>query len=1035
MATQLQSLFGGGTSGSLLSAPKAATNTLDDLLRQNQDTRAQLAAAGVKDPTEENKPSALDRIFGPLDALGAGVRSVAYNLVSDEDVNPLGEMWKAVKGEDRVEGADILEELGSDNKWVNMLGGFAVDILLDPVTYLTMGYGSASKAGGKELLSLIGKYGDNVDDIVKAAGFVDDAGDVLRGVEAADDYRAIVQNTLKALSDEGLLSRLDDIAKGGSDAAELSQKVMTTIYKQFGDGGVKFAGMTIPGTEDLLSKLGYKSKELGRMVPGSRWFEQTFTSGGLPGEAVDVMRQGNEVANTMIRALKGDKDSAWRMAQLATKRIDEALRNIIPDEAARRWAGIAYGARFGDDSPELARLSEEYRALIQAGDIGAADEVYEASTKLLAEAESRAGDNIDRVLRLGELTDEQYNQAIKGIDFLREQNAKVYAQRKPFIKMGLFGDTGEGYQAGIGKTEMDDLDRLIAGKLRNESPDALDMRVQSNVADPNFRKRKEYLSALDRITGKERDAGTVPVTEVIGETFDGSRLLTKKGRVASEVTERGPGLITETDLATLGSKTYEQQAGKAIAETMESEIARITGDPKLAASIARDGKGFFTKDPATKGFLGLFDKVNNLWKASATSMRFPAFTNRNFLTNKLMMWQEDVLSVAGEREGLRVIGQMIKHNMGKLDDVGEAALRTEIDDLIKHGVLTSFEELSEQVGNQRLPNFLNKLGEINSFIENQARISAYHTALNKGMTKMQAGDAVNRAVLNYSDDILSVFEQGVIKRFVPFYKWTKGNLSKQTRLLLESPGKVSWLGHLKGSGEATVEYDKSVQPEWLRELNAIPTPFTRNGEPVMISTEGLFPQNDLELLGKVATGELNANDVLTFLTPILRTPLELLMNKDTYYDQEIAAYKGEKKRAPAWIETFGDMASEVPGLDAVWGMIADKLGIQERMDEETGDAYYWMNALSIKALRDFLPWMNTVSKYIGGADQNKALMDRLSATGVKPIYYDTEQFRQNKAYSDRDALRDALQKAKDEGLVSTEPSGSVSLQDLFGGGR
>ena len=117
MATQLKSLFGGGTSGSLISAPKAAGNTLDDLMRQNQASREKLGAAGINDPTKEDKPSALERIFGPLDALGVGVRSLAYNAVAEENVNPLDEMWKAVKGEERIEGADILEELGVENKW------------------------------------------------------------------------------------------------------------------------------------------------------------------------------------------------------------------------------------------------------------------------------------------------------------------------------------------------------------------------------------------------------------------------------------------------------------------------------------------------------------------------------------------------------------------------------------------------------------------------------------------------------------------------------------------------------------------------------------------------------------------------------------------------------------------------------------------------------------------------------------------------------------------------------------------------------
>jgi hypothetical protein len=412
-------------------------------------------------------------------------------------------------------------------------------------------------------------------------------------------------------------------------------------------------------------------------------------------------------------------------------------------------------------------------------------------------------------------------------------------------------------------------------------------------------------------------------------------------------------------------------------------------------------------------------------------MRFPAFSNRNFLSNKILMFQDGGLSVAGEAKSVEVLNKMVQYNLGKMDDVARKAFEGQIDDYVRNGVLTSFEELSEQVGKGGGNKVTKFLGEVNTLVENQSRLSAFHTFRDKGLGAAAAGEMVNKSLFDYSDEVLSVFERNVIKRVTPFYKWSKSNLSKQARVLLESPGRSAFIGHLMGSGEAATDYDKSVMPEWLRELNPIPTPFERNGNPVMISTEGLFPQNDLELIGKIVTGELNANDALSYLSPLLRTPLEIVMNKDVYYDEELTKYPGEKKRAPGYVEQFGDMANTVPGLRDVWGIIADKLGIQERTDKD-GEAFYWMNAKSVKALKDFLPWMNQVSKYIGGADPDKTAMDRISATGVKPIYYDTAQFAQNKAYADRDALNDALLKGRDEGLVQPKSDG-MTLDQLFGG--
>lgn len=1000
MATQLRSLFGGGTSGSLLSAPKAAGNTLDDLLKQNQSTREKLAAVDIKDPTSEDKPSALEHIFGPLDALGAGVRSVAYNLVSDEDVNPLGEMWKALKGEERVEGADILEELGSENKWVNMLGGFAVDMLLDPLTYLTFGYGSAAKAGGKGALTAITKI-DDFSDTAKAAAQL---GEMIG--KNSDEAADIINVFRKA-------GVIDDMGKFAPDALtgltkEASQTLMTELYKRFGKGGVKFAGIGLGG-EDSLSKLGYKAKDLGRMVPGSKFLEQTFGMGGVPAEFVDEFRSGNEAVNALVKGLRSQVARNLKVNEMVSQRFAKELAGIIPDEAARTWATVAIGRQFGDEAAELANKVDNVRAAFGTDEYEAVlDELVSFRRGLM----DNAAVNIEGTLRqTAGLSDEQVAQAITGIKRYTDQLDNLYTRQKELglIGMGEFGDDATGFLPGVGVDEMSDaqtgvLDQLgiDTGALRQQNKPSRAGVSWQRTAEAT--KRKERLSPEARVLGLDREGNAVDP------------------------------LLTEFDLSKLGGYAQSKQGGNIIVKEFEDELARVLGNNEAAQKIAKSLDGVFTDDEATKGFLKTFDKVTNWWKRQATVMRFPAFSNRNFLSNKILMAQDNALSLAGEQKSLEVLNRMAKYNLGKLDDVAAKAFETEIDDLVRHGVLTSFEDLSEQVGKAGGNKVTKFLGEVNTIVENQSRISAYHTFLNRGLGGQAAGEMVNKALFDYSDEVLSVFEKNFVKRLTPFYKWTKNNLSKQTRLLLEKPGAVSWLGHLKESGEAVTEYDRSATPEWLRELNPIPLPTELNGKPIMLSTEGLFPQNDLELIGKVVTGELKANDVLTFLNPLLRTPLEILMNRDSYYDQEIAAYPGEKKRAPAWIEEFGDKASEVPGLREVWGIVADKLGVQERQSED-GEAYYWMNAMAIKAMRDFLPWMNQVSKYLGGSDPDKAFLDRLSATGVKSVAFDTEQFRQNKAYSDRDLLRDALQKAKDEGMVSDEATSGVSLKDLFGGGR
>lgn len=992
--TKIKSLLGSGSSGSLLTAPKAGGNTLSDLIKQNDKSRSKLAGAGVDDPTKENKPSALERIMGPLDALGTGVRGLAYNAVSDEDVDVLGEMGKALRGEERIEGADILDELGVDNKWAKMLGGFAVDMLLDPLTYVTLGFGSAAKSGGKAALQAAAKYGDDAIDVAKFAADIGKNSD-----EALEIIGILKKSGLVDDAGKFIAGSVTDLTK------EASQALMTNLYKSFGTGGVKFAGIPLGG-ENALAGLGYKAKDAARALPGSKFIEQTFGMQGIPSEYVDLFREGNEGVNTLVKGLRSQVARNLKVNERVSQRFAKELADAIPDEAARTWASVAIGRQFGDDAPELANLVDAARAAFgdEEAYAKAIDEMVTFRSGLLG----RARDNIETTLRqTAGLSDEQVAQAMRGIDIYDKRLQELYTAQKErgLLNLGVFGDDATGYLPGVGVDEIPDAQRGVLESI-GVDPDAL---------RPQNRPTKPFLQQQRNVEATTRKEFLTPEARVSGLTREG---------------DEADALLTEFDLSKLGGVAQSKQGGRIVLKDFEDELARTLGNNEVATRMAKSLEGFFTDDEATKTALKTFDKVTNWWKRQATVMRFPAFSNRNFLSNKILMFQDGGLSIAGEKKSLDVLNRMLQYNLGKMDDVAKKALESEVDDLVRNGVLTSFEELSEQVGRGGGNKLTKALGEINTLVENQSRISAFHTFRNKGLGAAAAGEMVNKALFDYSDEVLSVFERNFIKRVTPFYKWSKSNLSKQARILLESPGRSAFIGHLMGSGEAATDYDKSVMPEWLRELNPIPTPLMRNGNPVMISTEGLFPQNDLELIGKIATGELNANDALSYLSPLLRTPLEIVMNKDVYYDEELTAYKGEKKRAPGYVEQFGDMANTVPGLREVWGIVADKLGIQERTADD-GEAYYWMNAKAVKALKDFLPWMNQVSKYLGGADENKTVMDRISATGVKPIYYDSAQFAQNKAFSDRDALNDALLKAKDEGMI--QPKSGISLDQLFGG--
>ena len=67
--------------------------------------------------------------------------------------NPLQEAWKGLSGQEKETYSDVLKEVGVENKYVRGITGFALDVALDPMTYMggfiTKGVGKVLKGTAK----------------------------------------------------------------------------------------------------------------------------------------------------------------------------------------------------------------------------------------------------------------------------------------------------------------------------------------------------------------------------------------------------------------------------------------------------------------------------------------------------------------------------------------------------------------------------------------------------------------------------------------------------------------------------------------------------------------------------------------------------------------------------------------------------------------------------------------------------------------------------------------------------------------------
>ena len=169
-------------------------------------------------------------------------------------------------------------------------------------------------------------------------------------------------------------------------------------------------------------------------------------------------------------------------------------------------------------------------------------------------------------------------------------------------------------------------------------------------------------------------------------------------------------------------------------------------------------------------------------------------------------------------------------------------------------------------------------------------------ALNDKGDKDMMGGAVDyasqetkKALFDYTD--LSVFEKDVMKRFIPFYTWSRKNIPAQFDALIKNPQRLESLqiarAQLEYSGGGAPE-DKDISPFWR---NRVPLFLGKETDRVrkVFSLLNYAPIADIERLG-------HPREMITeMISPLLREPFEQLFNYDMYRKEAISEYKGQKK--------------------------------------------------------------------------------------------------------------------------------------------
>ena len=333
----------------------------------------------------------------------------------------------------------------------------------------------------------------------------------------------------------------------------------------------------------------------------------------------------------------------------------------------------------------------------------------------------------------------------------------------------------------------------------------------------------------------------------------------------------------------------------------------------------------FYGDEAVRYTMNLMDKGVQVWRKAA--LFTPGYHFRNFWTDMISgsmeygpkflnprYWEEAIKIKRMVHKPIASLGGMYGDDAAKMllnsgeMSAGMYAVEAGKGALGKAAKWTPF-QLSRTAGVAR---------------EDMGRIVASLIEREAGSSTAQAAQAVAKVFFNYQD--ITAFERNVMKRAaIPFYTWFRKNITRQVELLFSRTGayaaipKVSqFVENMSKMPEGYKEY----KPEYFADLFAIMTPFrTQEGVPLALNPN--FAWQDWS--------RLNLRDMAAALNPMLKIPIELLGNKEIFFNTPIS--QGKMVKAPGALNFMKKLPDD----------ILDNFAMKKGSDDKlymTDKAYY-----------------------------------------------------------------------------------------------
>lgn len=808
------------------------------------------------------------------------------------------------------------EALGIKSK----VGGFIADILLDPTTYITFGYGAGAKLATK-------------------------AGTVI-------------------LSKSGTSLLKKSILEVGETAARkaLAEKVLVEgVEKLLAKGGLKVAGMQV--------------------LPRS-----AVTA---PFRAADWIAEKTPVVGKLY---EGAKDLAGK-AFVPFKSIKELPGRIGED----------YVDKFSQFSK--ATRSEVGKAFGEAVDLGKT-----ATKELGKDAGTRVGRLIEGMTDIPAKTAAGVEQiATKGNSVIDNIIGHIQGEHKRFASLekerGLLDTelpdylrhylTPEGREFLAKNT---DVAQELLQKTRVSTPFAKERNLDDTIVNINSYFRKTHgVKLFEQDAFKAFGARKAEHIKAVN-TYD---FLTDVGKQFGKQAE----MVTKGFKHPISGQMVKKETAKPIFDNgmryIESTVPQLKGVllPEQIVKHVEETYKVLTSDEATRGFLKIYDKALGFWKGSVTGW-FPAFHVRNSIggvfnnfiagvKNPVRYLQGDQIARGAKgsittKLGTKYTYQQIKEIAEKLGVVGQP------------GYLDVMREVEKDVGKGAVGKLMDLPKNAMEITENRLRLPLFVDRLIRGDAPEQAAKSVFQFHFDYAPEALAPFEQNIMKRLLPFYRWTRGNIPLQLEQMVKQPGKYAAIGKFVDN----LQVDKEKAKE---EFQYLP-PYMREGLPVRLGEKNGFsqylyglglPVEDINRLYKGSPQRTLAS-MVGELSPILKYPIEAATGQNLFTGEPII----ENSRVYPFVNV-------VPGL-------REWLEVTEHKNKD-GNISYRGNAYKLHFLNTALGRFYTTAGKLSDDNTSGVVKFLYGLVGAKAKSVDMEK---EKFWRDRD-IQDRLEETlESRGLIN-----------------